>query len=282
MNSIAAELLLLRKRTAAWILLGAWSVTAVLISYLFPYLSYTSGVSFHAREMGEALLTSMLPQNLVSNILSAFPFFGGTMVLILGVLSVGSEFSWGTLTPVFTQGASRLKIFFSKMLALAIALVPFVLLVFILGFAASVFIAVGEGQPINPPPLWEVLRAMGISWFILAMWASLGVVLATLSRGTALAIGLGIIYGLVLEGVITMFGRQVDFLGQASRAFLRTNGYSLVSALGVQIQGEAGPGGFSGPFVSGTQASLVMAGYIFLFIGAAAALIRMRDVAGAS
>lgn len=282
MDSIAAELLLLRKRTAAWILLGAWSVTAMLFSYLFPYLSYTSGVVFHQRDVGQILLDALLPQNLVANILGAFPFFGGTMVLILGALAIGSEFSWGTLTPVFTQGASRLRVFFSKMLALGIALVPFVLLVFMLGFVASLLIAVREGQPIDWPPLWEVVRAMGVSWFILATWASLGVVLAALSRGTALAIGLGIIYGLVLEGVITIFGKQVDFLGQVSTAFLRTNGYSLVSALGVTIQGEMGPGGFSGPFVSGTQASLVMAGYIVLFIGAAAALIRMRDVAGAS
>lgn len=251
---------------------------AILFSYLLPYYAYTSGLNFH-RGAGAILLLALLPQNLVLNIMNSFPFFGGTIVLILAVLSMGSEYTWGTLTPVFTQRAGRLRIFFSKVTALAVALLPFVISVFVLGFAASVLIAWREGQAIDLPEAWPVVKAFGACWFIMAVWASFGVLLAVLSRGTALAIGLGIVYGLALEGIISAFGQQIDLLNQISKAFLRTNGYSLISSLGVAIP-EGGPGNFIGPIVSGGQALMLLTAYIVLFLGVAAAIVRRRDVLG--
>ncbi|MHB1391066.1 MAG: ABC transporter permease [Thermoleophilia bacterium] len=281
-DSLKAELLLLRKRTATWTLLGFWTALALLFTYLLPYYAFTSDLKFHGHVVGPALLITLLPQNLISEITSPFPFFGGTMVLILGALMMGSEFSWGTLTPVFTQRASRLKVFLSKMGALGLALIPFVLSVFILGLIASLLIAWREGQVIDLPPLLDLVKALGVTWMVLAAWATFGVLLATLSRGTALAIGLGIIYGLVLENIISAFGTQIDLLASASNALLRTNSYSFIASLGVSIQGEAGPGGFSGTLVSGTQAFLFLGGYVILFIGVSAILIKRRDVAGSS
>lgn len=278
MNSLIAELLLMRKRSAFWILLGFWSLVAILFSYLLPYYAYTSDLSFHGRGVGIILLIPLLPQNLVANITNSFPFFGGTVVLILGALAMGSEFTWGTLTPVFTQRAGRLKVFFAKLAAIAIALVPFVLIVFLLGFFASSLIAWREGQSLGLPPLWGLTKALGTTWFLMAVWASFGVLLAVLSRGTALAIGLGIIYGLVIEGIISSFGRQIDLLADISNGLLRTNGYSLISSLGVAIQADAGPGQFGGEMVPGIQAFLVLGGYIVLFIAAAAAILKWRDV----
>ncbi len=280
MDSLIAELILLRKRVATWILLGFWLFMTILFGYVLPYYAYKGDIRFRERG-GQVLLTTLLPHNLVTNLLSGFPFFGGTIVLILGVLAIGSEYSWGTLTPAFTQRASRLKVFFSKILALAITLVPFVLLVFLLGFIASVLIALKEDQPIDLPSAWLFVRALGISWFILAAWATFGVLIAVLSRGTALAIGLGIIYGLVLEGVISEFANEISLLSYISKAFLRTNGYSLLSSLGASVTGE-GPGSFSGSLVSGTQAGLVLALEIVVFIAVAATLIKRRDVAGSS
>lgn len=282
MNSLKAELFLVRKRTAFWVLLGFWSAAALLFSYILPYYAYTSDIDFHGRAGGFLLLLALLPQNLVSNITGSFPFFGGTVVFILGALAVGSEYSWGTLTPVYCQGAGRLKVFFAKIAAIAIALILFVVLVFFLGLSAGELIAWREGQALALPPTWELVRAMGAAWFLMAAWASFGVLLAVLFRGTSLAIGLGIIYGLVLEGLISSFGQQIEQLGKVSQGLLRTNGYSLISSLGVTIQGEVGPGQYSIDVVSGWQATAVLGLYIALFVTIAAVLIRRRDVGGAS
>ncbi len=280
MNDLIAELLLIRKRAAIWIMLGFWTLMSLLFSYILPYYAFTSGISLHERGAGFLLLIALLPRNLLSNITAGFPFFGGIFALVVGVLVMGSEFSWGTLTPVFTQRSSRLKVFFSKMLALGITLIPFLLSVFILGLAASLMIAWREGQSLALPPLFELVKTLGACWLILAVWSSFGVLLAVISRGTALAIGLGIIYGLVLESIISAFGREVDLLNQIAKAFLRTNSYSLISSLGVSIQAEGGPGGFIGPRLSGTESLIVIVCYVGLFLGVAGWLLRQRDVAG--
>jgi ABC-2 type transport system permease protein len=281
MDSLLGQLLLLRKRKALWVLLGFWLGMTVLFSYVLPYYAYKSGTGFEQR-VGQILLLQLLPQNLVANMLGSFPFFGGVIALILGVLSMGSEYSWGTLTYAFTQRASRLKVFFSKMLAVAIALIPFIVLVYLLSFIASLTIASLEHQAVSLPSIWEFVKALGASWFIMAVWASLGVLVSVLSRGTALAIGLGIIYGLVIENVITVFGLQVDFLNSLSKGLLRTNGYSLINSLGATVVGEAGPGSFFGSYVSGTQSFLVLAGYILLFLLVSAAFVFRRDIASSS
>jgi ABC-2 type transport system permease protein len=278
MNSLIAELLLIRRRAATWILLGFWTAIALLFSFVLPYYAYVSNTHFHGRAI---MLYVLLPQSLISTITATFPFFGGTMVLILGILSMGSEYDWGTLTTVLVQRDSRLKFFLAKIAALAIALIPFVLLVFLLGFLTSSLIAMREHQAIILPSLWDLVRALNAGWFLLAAWASFGVLLAVLSKGTALAIGLGIIYGLVIEGIISSFGRQIGLLAQVSKGLLRTNGYSLISALGGSIS-AAGPGGFSGTTVSGMQASIVIGVYILLFVSVSAAVVRRRDVTGTS
>ena len=43
--------------------------------------------------------------------MAGFPFFGGVLALMLGVLTLGSEYGWGTLRTLFTQGPGRLRVF---------------------------------------------------------------------------------------------------------------------------------------------------------------------------
>jgi hypothetical protein len=67
--------------------------------------------------------------------------------------------------------------------------------------------------------------------------------------------------------------RLVDF-------FLRANGYSLVAGLGVSAAdvSDNGPGSFSGPFVDGAQALLVLGSYAVVFLALSGWLLRRRDV----
>lgn len=280
MDSLIAELMLLKKRVSVYILLGFWLLLTVGFAYILPYYAYKENLKF--REHGGAiLLSNLLPQHLVTTMLPGFPFFGGVFVLILAVLAFGSEYNWGTLTTVFCQRDSRLRIFFSKLAAVAIAIVPFVVFVFLLGYIASALIAWHEGLSMALPSLWDLVRALAAGWFIMAVWASFGVVIAIISRGTALAIGLGIIYGLVLEGIIASFANQITLLDYISKAFLRTNSYSLIAPLGAIGAGE-GPGSFSGGTVSALQAGTVLGIEVVVFVAVAAFLLRRRDVAGGS
>jgi ABC-2 type transport system permease protein len=196
------------------------------------------------------------------------------------VISFGSEYGLGTLKTLFTQRPGRLQVFAAKLLALAIMLVAFVVVVFGLGVLASSAIALREGADVAWPSAWLVVRGLGAGWLILAVWTAFGVLLAVLSRGTALAVGIGVLYTFVIEGLISALATQVSLLDRLVEFFLRANGYSLVAVLGVPTDdvSDRGPGSFSGPFVSGGQALLVLAAYMAVLLVVSGGLLRRRDV----
>jgi ABC-2 type transport system permease protein len=276
MRSVGVELLVLRKRASTWILLGAWTLLGLLFSYLLPYLTYRGGIEGPQRSPLDALL----PDRLADNLLGGFPFFGGVFALMLGVLAIGSEYGWDTLKTVLIQRPGRMRVLGAKLAALGVGLVPFVIVIFMAGAVASFLIAGAEGATIVWPSTWELIRAVAAGWFVLATWAALGVLLAVVSRGTALAIGLGILYALVIEGLLSALAGEVGWLNALVEYFLRANAYSLVVAIGVPTTAlvDNGPGSFFGPFVGAGQAILVMAAYAIFFLALSAILIRRRDV----
>jgi ABC-type transport system involved in multi-copper enzyme maturation permease subunit len=274
-GSLSAELLILRKRAATWVLLGIWLTLATMFAYVIPYLRYRNALGTFRPQS----LTPLLPEGLVGNLTGGYPFFGGAIVLILGVLTLGSDYGWGTLKTLFTQRPGRLHVFAAKLIALAIALVPFVLLVFVIGALASYLVAQRENAAVDWPSLSLVLRGLAASWFLLAVWATLGVLLAVVTRGTALAIGIGILWALVVEGLISALFNEASLLRPLIKLFLRANGYSLIQGLGGALDAaDNGPGSFSGPFVGGTQAALVLGFYLVAFVGLSALILRRRDV----
>jgi ABC-2 type transport system permease protein len=273
-SSVMAELLVLRKRTSTWILLGIWSTLALVFAYVVPYVTYLNNPR-------EQPLADVLPQQLVGELMGGFPFFGGVLALMLGVLTFGSEYGWGTLRTLFIQRPGRLRVFAAKLVALAVALIPFVLLVYVVGALASSVIALREGADIAFPSVGLLVRGLAAGWLILGVWTALGVLLAVFSRGTALAIGIGILYALVIEGLLSALASQVSAVDRIVEFFLRANAYSLVATLGVSTDDVAnnGPGSFSGPFVSGGEALLVLGAYAAVFLLVSGWLLRRRDVA---
>lgn len=271
-GSIRAELLVMRKRLGNWILLGIWAMLALLFAYLVPYVTYLNG---------SGSLEALLPEQLVGTVMGGFPFFGGMLALMLAVLAVGSEYGWGTLRMLLSQRPGRLRVFGAKMVALAVALVAFVGVVFAAGALASTAIALREGAATQWPSTRLLLGALAAGWLILAAWAALGVLLAVLSRGTALAIGVGILWGLVIERLVSILVGEVTALDRLVDFFLRANAYSLVTPLGVSEADIAGngPGAFEGPFVGGGQALLVLVVYTSAFLLLSGWLVRRRDVA---
>ncbi|HEX5503984.1 MAG TPA: ABC transporter permease [Thermomicrobiales bacterium] len=276
MASFRAELLLLRRRAATWILLAVAILMTLLFSYALPYSAYLSAP---AAGRTAAALAPLLPARVVSSVLGGFPFYFGTLTLILGVLAFGSEYGWDTLKTALMQRPGRLRLLAAKLAALGVVLALFTVAVFAAGALAGVAVALREGVAVAWPPAADIARAVGAGWLILALWALLGALLAVLSRGTALAIGLGILYALVIEGLISGFGAGIPLLQDVARAFLRTNGYSLIAPLRLTAGAADGPGFFSGPFVDAGQALAVIVGYLVVFAGVTALVLRRRDVA---
>ena len=276
MSSLQADLLLLRKRTATWVLLAVSMIMSVVFTYAFPYTTYLQTA---ASQRTAADLQPLLPHSVVSSVLGGFPFYFGMFALILGVLQFGSEFGWNTFKTTFMQRSNRAAAVLSKIVALIMTLSIFAASVFLTGAVASVIVAAREGAAISWPSAFDFVKGFAAGWLLLSLWALFGVLLAVLSRGIALAMGLGIVYGLVVEGLVTGFASSIKVLSDVAQAFLRTNGYSLIAPLQASAGiGNDGPGFFTGPFVNEWQALLVIAGYLVIFGGASALVIARRDV----
>lgn len=272
MDMLSAELLQLRKRTATWVLLGLWAAMGLFFAYVLPYLMDDAG------PRGGSPIAALLPDQIIPNTISGFPFYGGAIALMLGVLSIGSEFGWGTFKTLFTQRAGRGKVFAAKIGALAIVLVPFVIIEFAISAGASVLIALREGVTITWPPVSEIVAGVGAAWLILAAWAALGVALAVVTRGTSLAIGVGIIWALVIEGLLSAFATSISWLSWTNDLMLRSNAYSLIEPLGGGSEAD-GPGAFSGPYVSVAHATTILAATVLAGVAISYGLLRRRDVA---
>jgi ABC-2 type transport system permease protein len=274
---LSAELLKLRKRPAAWTLVGVWLTLGLTFAYIFPYLSYRTGTPTgpNAGAAPAQLLAGMLPANLVPTVLGGYPLFGGALVLILGALMTGSEYGFGTLKTLFTQRPRRLEVLGGILGALVVVVILIGVANFALAAGASSLIAATESVPGAFPPAADVLQGLASGWLILGMWGLLGALAGIVFRGTALAVGLGLVWALVLENLIRGVAQLLDVFDTLQRALPGVNAGSLVAALST-AGGRTAPG--VAQVVGGTQAAVVVGCYAIGFVLIAGVLLARRDV----
>ena len=199
-----AELLRLGKWPALWVMAGTWLLLNILFVYVFNYLAYHDA---SAGPMSEgmsraALMAAMMPAAVPQSVVQGMPMFGGAIVMILGALTAGSGYNWGTWKTVLTQRPGRLSVFAASLTALAVVIVALVLATFVVDLGISLLVASVESQPITWPGLGEVARALGGGMLIFSMWGTGGALIGILARGPALAVGLGLVWALVVENLL--------------------------------------------------------------------------------
>ncbi|MFI7429227.1 ABC transporter permease [Micromonospora sp. NPDC049836] len=270
-GSFRAELVKLVRRPANWLLLAITLALSLIFTYLFPYASIAGGTDGPNTDRS---LPALLPDQLVGNSLGGLPVFLGAILLILGVLTVGGEYGWGTWKTVLSQGPTRLEVYAGKLLALSAAALTVVLAVFAVGAGASLAIASAEAQPLHWPTVGELLTGLGAGWLIATMWAMLGAVLAVALRAVALPVGLGLVWLLAVQNLLSAIAAPlVDWVAQAQKGLPGPNAGALAAALGA-------PGDTPGvaATVGGGQAALVVAAYLIAFAAVGGALLRRRDI----
>jgi ABC-2 type transport system permease protein len=281
-GSFKAEILKLRKRPATWVLLGVVLALTQLFGYVLPYSSWlTSDQNFSTQGLDpQAVLAGVLPGELVPTTLGGFPVFVGALALILGALATGSEYGWGTMQTALTQRPGRLAVYGGKLLALAAAALALVLITFALNAAVAGVIATVESRPLDYPSLAGLARGVGSGWLIIGMWSGLGALLGFAFRGVALPVGLGVVWVLGVENLISAVANGLLTALQPLRDLLPgVNAGSLVWSLapGGGSSGDAPPGVVDA--VTGGRATLALALYVAAFAAAGAWLVRRRDVA---
>ncbi|HEV7451836.1 MAG TPA: ABC transporter permease [Pseudonocardiaceae bacterium] len=280
-NVLSAELLKLRKRPATRIIAGAWLAMNLTFGYLIPYLIYRSG-SLAGPDRAAAsgqLLAAVLPASLVTNVLNGYPLFGGAMVLILGALMTGGEYGFSTLKTLFTQRPRRIDVLGGTLAALTVVVLALNVVSFVLSAGASSIIAAVESAPGAFPPAAELARGLASGWLILGMWGLLGALAGIAFRSTAMAVGLSLVWALVIENLIRGFAVLLDAFDTVQRALPGVNAGSLVAALGAPGQGDGARGAPGvAAVVGGTQAVVVLACYAVGSVLVAGTLLARRDV----
>ncbi|WP_158883155.1 ABC transporter permease [Amycolatopsis anabasis] len=277
---IRAELLVLRKRPAVWVLLAAELALSLTFAYLLPITGYLSGRGSPGNGFAtpEAYLAAALPDQLVPNTLGGMPLFGGALALIFGVLVAGSDYAWDTVKTRATQLRSRAQIGTAKLAGVAIGTLIAVVAAFAAGAVCSGLVAVTTGHPARWPDVAALLTGIGGGWLVLTMWAFCGAALGYLFRTVALPIGLGLVWIMGVENLITnVLGGQVSWLEPVRKVLPAADAGSVVGAIVRGTDLGAPPPGIN--FLSGgTQAVVILVAYLLAFAAVSLVTLRRRDI----
>lgn len=271
-----AELFKLARRPAAYVLLAAAVVLSQVFGFVIPYLSYRSGSAGEDGSTPAAQLASTLPDQVVTTTVAAFPIFAGALALVLGALVMGSEFGWGTVKTMFTQGPRRAAVLGGQLLALSVAVLAGVGALFATCAVSAVGIALVEGQDIVWPTLGSLGAGLGAGVLVMVMWACLGGMLGLTLRNVALPIGLGVVWILGVENLISAVAGTVLTSLQPLRDLLP--GVNAGSLIGGILPAGAGLAPGVTTSVSEGRALATVLAYAAASVAIAVLVGRRRDV----
>jgi ABC-type transport system involved in multi-copper enzyme maturation permease subunit len=277
------ELFKFVRRPAVWVLVVLLLFLAVGLGYVITYLIDTFAPASASQGLPPGTKLSdfkvaLYPQNFVKDTFSTWGSLGGVFALIMGVLVQGSEYGWGTIKTLFTQRYGRLTMLLGKLTALAVLVLVMVVALFAVDAVASVIIVSIDGKPIEFPAADVIVKAIVAGFLIFGFWAIFGFTLATVFRQSAMAIGLGLAYALVVEllifSLLNALGASV--VNQIHQWFPIANTGYLAESFG-QINFRGIPRNPT-PFADANHAVIVLLLYVVVFSAITAWLTRTRDV----
>jgi len=253
----------------------------ILLGYLLGWIVFNhppKGARFPARFDRLAARLDYYPQSMVHQVLSSMGELGSALCMILGVLAVGSEYGWETFKTMLTQRPTRLQTIAGRAVALAVITLICAIGLFAAAFVLSVVIVSIDGQPLQLPTVLSLLEGAGALWLMFYVWASFGMMLAYVFRQSAMAIGIGLVYLLLLE---TLLLRLLGIIGGAwVKDPTDVLPHSVMTSLAATFTGGYHAAGevIAAPAVSATQAVVTLVLYAVAFNIVGAALFRNRDV----
>jgi ABC-type transport system involved in multi-copper enzyme maturation permease subunit len=276
---LQAELLSARKRPGVWIIGWGWAGLAVAFGTVVPSLVY---LAIRNRPPGSAgdpekLISGVLPDQFLSGTVDLYPMFGSALMLVLGAVLAGGEYRWGTWGSLLVQRPARTAAVLAKAAAAAVVMLCVTVLVVALSAAGSALVAAFTGRDAHWPAAGTVLAGICAAWLVSMAAGSLGIFLAILLRGTGGAIAVGLLWLLALENLVSGLAGALPLLHWPQRLLIGPSAGSLATALnpsGTVDTSVPGVVSVSGP----VTASLVLAGYVVVFVSLSSLLLSRRDL----
>ena len=254
--------------------IAVWGTMAGLLALFVTLFFGTAGTE--ARAPGPGRQASFLtlaqlaqPEGLTVTLQVAAQILGAvTLVVVAG--SMAGEYTQGTLKSLLARDPSRLRVLAGKTAALLLyAAIGILLAALIQGAIAA---AVASARGIDTSSWWTADTlgdaALLVGRLVLAAWAwgLMGLMLAVLLRASPPAIGIGLAYTILVEGLLGLVLPDVApyMPGQALQAFVRWGAPGIGQALAEVL--------------SGPSAAAVGAAYAAAFAIVAATVFDQRDV----
>lgn len=279
LGMLRAELLKVRRRPAVWVCFAILMALVVFLGYLLPYLIFTHTkppATPRATIDYAVLKQGLYPLHFHQNSMNGGSQLGGVLALIIGVLVQGSEYGWSTVKTVFTQGPRRWQVLAARLAVLSGLMLLMAAVLLGLGALTSAALAGVDGRSLAFPDAVTIVKAVLAMWLVFDFWALFGFALATLFQQSALAIGLGLAYALVIEALI--FGLADQFVGTASKQihqwFPLNNMTFLVRGFGP----ATGAVPEAPPFAGATHGAVVLLVYCATLTVISLVLTQRRDV----
>jgi len=278
-RSLRAELFRLRRWPAFWVTVAAWLLLNAMFGYVFNFVTYASGDTTFSNE-GQSkadVLATIVPSGLAETLPQGMPLFGGAIMMVLGAIVAGNGYGWGTWKTVFTQGPSRASTILGSMSAVVVLVAGLVTATLLLDAGMALGVAGLESQTVSWPATSDLLQSYGGALLVMEMWALAGYFLGTVARGPAVSVGLGLVWALVIEGLLRGVGTSLQAVAVFTHFLPGTAAGSLVGS----IVGVGGPDPTPGLLdtLSGTRALVTMVVWLVALPLATVWLVRRRDVA---
>src|SRR5438270_13404384 len=137
-------------------------------------------------------IATLYPDQFVNNVMgAAFPI-GAAMAIVVGAIFAGSEYGWGTMKTMFTQGPGRLTVWAGRLVVFGFWMLILTLVLFAVGAISSVVIAAFQGHAITWPAAFDLAKGIGAIWLVLMVNGTIGLALGVLIRQPAAALGIGL------------------------------------------------------------------------------------------
>ncbi|MCO1656620.1 ABC transporter permease subunit [Pseudonocardia humida] len=273
LDGAAVHLGAMLRRRATWWACGAWVVAGPFFGLVVLYLVVSLGGI--PEPAASQVLAGLLPPALPGTVASGYVPYAAPYLLVLGAVLVGNEYRWGTVAVLLVQRPGRARLVLAQALALVVVVGAAVLAEYAVAAGVSATIAALEGAGATGPPGGALLASLAACWLAGSVFALVGVLLAHALRSPAGAIGVGLVWVLVVETAVRGLLAVLPGVGWVQDLLLGPAVGTLAVALGapaVDASFGVGPGG------DPVAAVAVLLGWAVLAVGLSALLVRRRDV----
>lgn len=220
---------------------------------------------------GSGAGTGETPLEHASSVYTSGIGFGYLLLLVIGILTIGTEYRHKTITSALLATPSRVRLVGAKIVALLIFGVAYGVLFLVASVGAGAAVLAAKGASVFPEPA-ELSRTLALCLLVLGLWALVGLGLGVLipNQVAALLIGVGLAF--IVEPIAATILANVSW-GQTVSHYFPSR---ATAAILTQNQGG---NGFTGvELLTWWQGSLVMITYAAIFAAIGTILTQRRDI----